>query len=202
MRRKLEKNALKSSHVKLRPTHLLLGVGITVTALLSGCSSVPVATPTPYKSANSEQSYGYSSEKLGNGEYRILFKASDRTPADKVQQYALRRAAEIAEQNNFDYVAVTKTNITKKRVLAREVIMSNEEPMVFPSDKQCTMSGCSDVAQPSTLPNPSDIEKTAMKDIYFSIVTSMSNDEQSLGANAFSVSELLATPLDEENKGY
>jgi len=56
--------------------------------------------------------------------------------------------------------------------------------------------------KPSTVPNPSDIEKTAMKDIYFSIVTSMSNDEQSLGANAFSVSELLATPLDEENKGY
>ncbi len=154
----------------MRPTHLLLGVGIAVTALLTGCSSVPVATPTPYKSANSEQSYGYSSEKLGNGEYRILFKASDRTPGDKVQQDALRRAAEIAKQNNFGYVAVTKTNITKKRVLAREVIMSDNEPVVFPSDKQCTMSGCSDVAQPSTVPNPSDIEKTAMKELLLALL--------------------------------
>ena len=202
MRRNLETPALKNKQLTLKSANLLLGAGIVITALLTGCSSVPVATPTPYKSANSEQSYGYSSEKLGNGEYRILFKASDRTPADKVQQYALRRAAEIAKQNNFSYVAVTKTNITKKRVIAREVSMNNDEPIVFPSDKQCTMSGCSDVAQPTTLPNPNDIEKTAMKDIYFSIVASMSNDAQSLGANAFLVSELLSTPLDEKKKGY
>jgi hypothetical protein len=202
MRRNLETPALKNKQLTLKSANLLLGAGIVITALLTGCSSVPVATPTPYKSANSEQSYGYSSEKLGNGEYRILFKASDRTPADKVQQYALRRAAEIARQNNFSYVAVTKTNITKKRVIAREVSMNNDEPIVFPSDKQCTMSGCSDVAQPTTLPNPNDIEKTAMKDIYFSIVASMSNDAQSLGANAFLVSELLSTPLDEKKKGY
>lgn len=202
MRRKLEIPALKITKLKINPAHLILGTGVILSALLAGCSSVPVASPTPYKSANSERSYGYSSEKLSDSEYRILFKASDRTPADKVQQYALRRAAEIARQNNFGYVAVTKTNITKKRVLAREVLMSNDEPLIFPSDKQCTMSGCSDVAQPSTLPNPSDIEKTAMKDIYFSIVTSMSNDEQSLGANAFSVSELLSVPLDEKNEGY
>jgi hypothetical protein len=202
MRRNLETPALKNKQLTLKSANLLLGAGMVITALLTGCSSVPVATPTPYKSANSEQSYGYSSEKLGNGEYRILFKASDRTPADKVQQYALRRAAEIARQNNFSYVAVTKTNITKKRVIAREVSMNNDEPIVFPSDKQCTMSGCSDVAQPTTLPNPNDIEKTAMKDIYFSIVASMSNDAQSLGANAFLVSELLSTPLDEKKKGY
>jgi hypothetical protein len=202
MRRNLETPALKNKQLTLKSANLLLGAGMVITALLTGCSSVPVATPTPYKSANSEQSYGYSSEKLGNGEYRILFKASDRTPADKVQQYALRRAAEIARQNNFSYVAVTKTNITKKRVIAREVSMNNDEPIVFPSDKLCTMYGCSDVAQPTTLPNPNDIEKTAMKDIYFSIVASMSNDAQSLGANAFLVSELLSTPLDEKKKGY
>ncbi|WP_420933120.1 CC0125/CC1285 family lipoprotein [Alteromonas sp. A081] len=202
MRRKLETSALKKRYLKLKTSHLLLGANIIITALITGCSSVPVATPTPYKSANSKQSYGYSSEKLGEGEYRILFKASDRTPADKVQQYALRRAAEIAKQNDFSYVAVTKTNITKKRVLAREVSLNTDEPVVFPSDKQCTMSGCSNVAQPSTTVDTNDIEKTAMKDIYFSIVTSMSNNKQMLGANAFLVSDLLSTPLDEKNKGY
>lgn len=187
---------------KIRNIHAVVGTAIITSNILAGCASVPVASPTPYKSAKSEQSYGYSSEKISDAEYRILFKASDKTPADKVQQYALRRAAEIAQANGFDFVAVASTNIEKKRVIAREISMTKNEQVTFPSDKQCTMSGCSNVAQPSTLPNPSDIEKKAMKDIYFSIVAEMSNDKVSLGNNAFSVSKLLEQPLEEKNQNY
>ena len=76
-------------------------VGVAFSLAIVGCSSTPVAAPTPYKSASSKAAYGYSSEKISENEYKVLFKATDKTPADKVQQYALYRAAEIAQNQGF-----------------------------------------------------------------------------------------------------
>lgn len=38
-------------------------VGVAFSLAIVGCSSTPVAAPTPYKSASSKAAYGYSSEK-------------------------------------------------------------------------------------------------------------------------------------------
>ena len=45
-------------------------------------------------------------KKISENEYKVLFKATDKTPADKVQQYALYRAAEIAQNQGFTYLAM------------------------------------------------------------------------------------------------
>jgi len=175
---------------------ILAGISAALSLAFAGCSSTPVAAPTPYKAAATKTSYGYSSKKTSDSEYTVLFKATDKTPADRVQQFALHRAAEIAKKEGFAYLAVVKTNVDKKPVVAREVMANNEEQVAFQIDKQCTMSGCDEVAQPMAVPSSNDIVKTQMNNIYFSINVKMANDMASLGKNAFTVEEVLNKPLE------
>lgn len=186
------------SNIK-KSRNLIACVGTVLSLAMVGCSSTPVATPTPYKSASTKAAYGYSSEKVSESEYKVLFKATDKTPADKVQQYALYRAAEIAQKQGFNYLAIVKTNVDKKPILAREVVAKNEEPVAFQTDRQCTMSGCDEVAQPMAVPSSNDVVKTQINDIYFTIDVKMANDKASLGKNAFTVIEVLSEPLEPKN---
>lgn len=188
------------SNIK-KSRNLIACVGTVLSLAMVGCSSTPVATPTPYKSASTKAAYGYSSEKISESEYKVLFKATDKTPADKVQQYALYRAAEIAQKQGFNYLAIVKTNVDKKPILAREVVAKNDEPVAFQTDRQCTMSGCDEVAQPMAVPSSNDVVKTQINDIYFTIDVKMANDKASLGKNAFTVIEVLSEPLEPKNAG-
>ena len=158
------KNKTKNSRL------LVASISAVLSLAIVGCSSTPVAAPTPYKSAGSKAAYGYSSEKVSGNEFKVLFKATDKTPADKVQQFALYRAAEIALKQGFTYLAIVKTNIDKKPVIAREIMASKEKPVPFQTDRQCTMSGCDEVAQPMAVPSSNDVVKTQINDIYFNIV--------------------------------
>ncbi|WDT84638.1 CC0125/CC1285 family lipoprotein [Alteromonas sp. 009811495] len=166
---------------------------------LAACSSTPVAAPTPYKASTTKGGYGYSSEKISGNTYQVRFKATDKTPADLVQQYALHRAAEIAQQEGFTFLAVQKTNVDKKPVLAREIVATNDKPVVLPNDKQCTMSGCDNVAQPMAGATSNDVVKTQINNIYYTITIEMANSPNELQKNALSVSELLAKPLKPKN---
>lgn len=163
--------------------------------LLAACSTTPTAAPTKYRSASSESAYGYSSEKVSDSEYKVLFKATDKTPEDDVQQYVLRRAAEIAEENGFQYLAITKTDIEKKPTLARSVNTETEKPVPFQTQRQCTMSGCSEVAQPMAGTGQNVVEKTRINNVYYSITVKAANTSDALNGNAISVQEILSTPL-------
>ncbi|AXT40016.1 hypothetical protein D1814_15670 [Alteromonas sp. BL110] len=187
------KRKIKSSRI------LLTSVGAALSFAIVGCSSTPVAAPTPYKSAKSKAAYGYSSEKISANQYQVLFKATDKTPADKVQQYALYRAAEVAQEQEFTYLEVVKTNIDKKPVIAREITAGKEKPAVFQTDRQCTMSGCDEVAQPMAVPSTNDVVTTQINDIYFTIDVKMANDKTRLGKKVFTVSEILSEPLESKN---
>lgn len=175
-------------------------IGATFALAITGCSSSPIAAPTPYKSASSKAAYGYSSEKISENAIRVLFKATDKTPADLVQQYALHRAAEIAKSQGFSHLAIVKTSVDKKPVMAREVMANNEQPVAFQTDKQCTMSGCDEVAQPMAVPSANDVVKTQINDIYFTIDVKMSSDKTTLGKNAFTVNEILSEPLEPQKQ--
>ncbi|MBT3136731.1 hypothetical protein KL866_16830 [Alteromonas sp. ALT199] len=187
------KNKTKNSRL------LVASISAVLSLAIVGCSSTPVAAPTPYKSAGSKAAYGYSSEKVSGNEFKVLFKATDKTPADKVQQFALYRAAEIAQKQGFTYLAIVKTNIDKKPVIAREIMASKEKTVPFQNDRQCTMSGCDEVAQPMAVPSSNDVVKTQINDIYFTIDVKMANDKASLGKNAFTVIEVLSEPLETKN---
>ena len=165
---------------------------VSVTSLiLSACSSTPVAAPTNYKAAVKD-GYGYSSKKLDTNRYQVLFKATDKTPADTIQQYAVYHAAEIASNNNFTFLEIEKTDVERKAVMAREVVVSNDKPPTFKTDQQCTMSGCEEVAQPMAVPASNDIVKTQINDIYLTITVKMAKEKVALGKNALSVTEILS----------
>ncbi len=164
---------------------------IFILTLPLACSSVPNAVPTSYKSAKTANGYGYSSTQLSDNEYRVMFKATDLTPADLVQEYTLRRAAELADKHNYAWVTVVKTDIEKKQNQGKTVVRKKTDKQVkLPQDQQCTMSGCTEVAQPFT-GNGDDIEvqTTPMSDIYYSIVVRMSATKPDV--NALQVSQLL-----------
>ena len=173
----------------------VLSAVVCTLGVLAACSSTPVAAPTPYKEANAKGGYGYSSEKLADDLYRVRFKATDKTPADIVQQYALHRAAEIAQQNNYAYIAVQKTDVDKKPVLAREVTPNNDKPVILLNDRQCTMSGCEEVAQPMAGATTNDVVKKQINNIYFTITVKMSRTDDGLNKNVLDVSKVLAKPL-------
>ncbi|NMH61229.1 CC0125/CC1285 family lipoprotein [Alteromonas ponticola] len=173
-----------------RITYFISSAIFSLTLLLA-CSTVPNAAPTEYKAANLPNGYGYSSTQLSANEYRVMFKATDKTSADLVQEYTLRRAAELAEKQNYTWLTIVKTDIEKKRGQGKSAVRTKPTRSVNPlQDQQCTMSGCEQVAQPF-IENEDDIEVQTlpMSDIYYSIVVRMSQTKSSDGA--FNVSELL-----------
>ncbi|MDO6567661.1 hypothetical protein Q4561_11385 [Alteromonas sp. 1_MG-2023] len=169
---------------------------VACSLFITACSTTPTATPTPYKSAVTTEGYGYSSVQLTDNEYRVLFKATDRTPADIIQQYALQRAAEIAKKQNYNWLAIVKTDVDKRPVMARAVSHGTEKPKPFPTNQQCTMSGCSEVAQPMPIQGQNTVTETQINDVYFSIMVRMSNTQGSLGKNELSVDKILAEQAD------
>lgn len=159
-----------------------------------GCATSSPTEPTPYIKAASANNYGYSSMELSANEYRIMFKATQATPADKVQEFTLYRAAELAQKQGYDWVAIVKTDIERKTRTGKKVVResNNSVPTVL-RDEQCTMSGCNEVAQPfETSDADLRVEKTKTKDIYYSIVARMGNSQAAAGDQAFRTSEILS----------
>lgn len=169
---------------------------LLTSSLLTACSSVPSAAPTPYKEASGKQGYGFSSVQLTETQYRVLFKATEATPADLVQEYSLLRAAEIASEQGFRYIAVLKTDVDKKPVVARKRVNESATD-IFPPDQQCTMSGCTEPARATPVPsNDVTIETGVYDNVYYSILVRMGNDKVSTGANAMEVKSILASRPD------
>lgn len=52
---------------------------------------------------------GYTEEKVNNDTYIITFDGNEFNKKNKTFDYALLRAAEIGERNNFDYFAILST---------------------------------------------------------------------------------------------
>jgi hypothetical protein len=58
---------------------------------------------------------GYTSKRIGPDTFVVTFRANEFTPSDKVRDYALRRAAEVAAKHGFDsYVILEEENSAKR----------------------------------------------------------------------------------------
>lgn len=175
-----------------RPLQAFLGT-LILTASLSGCSSFTSTEATPYKAAKSADAYGYSSMELADSQYRVMFKATETTPADRVQEYTLLRAAQLASEQGYDWLSIVKTDIERKVNKTQRIVRESKNtlPPVL-KEEQCTMSGCNEVAQPFE-PSDADLrtEEARTKDVYYSIVVRMGDSQVSTGQNAFNVAELL-----------
>ena len=80
-----------------------LFAGVFILTLASCNNSKAVA----YQKDNG--SGGYTEEKVNNDTYIISFDGNEHNKKDRNFDYALLRAAEIEERNNFDYFAVLST---------------------------------------------------------------------------------------------
>ena len=80
-----------------------LFAGVFILTLASCNNSKAVA----YQKDNG--SGGYTEEKVNNDTYIISFDGNEHNKKDRNFDYALLRAAEIGERNNFDYFAILST---------------------------------------------------------------------------------------------
>lgn len=82
----------------LRPT--LLAAALVLS--LGACATAP----TLYQPAAGPQGVGYSEYRIEPGRYRITFRGGPGAPARKVEDYALRRAADLAVAEGYDWFRV------------------------------------------------------------------------------------------------
>jgi hypothetical protein len=75
---------------------------ILAAVLLAGCAS----TPTVYGPAMSATGVGYTDYRIEQNRFRITFRGGPGAPPEQVSDYALRRAAEIAIAENYDWFRV------------------------------------------------------------------------------------------------
>ena len=68
-------------------------------AVLAGCSK-----PTYYRPA--ENGFGYGEQKIGEARYQVAFGGNHMTRRETAHQYVLFRAAQLADRDGYDYVAV------------------------------------------------------------------------------------------------
>jgi len=64
------------------------------------------ATPTRYAAAARPDSIGYSEVRIEPGRYRVTFQGGDGAPAGQVEDYVMRRAAEVALRDSYDWFQV------------------------------------------------------------------------------------------------
>lgn len=81
----------------------ILCAGAFIFALASCLNSKAVA----YQKDNGTG--GYTEEKVNNDTYIVSFDGNEYNKKDKTFDYALLRAAEIGQRNNFDYFAILST---------------------------------------------------------------------------------------------
>ncbi|RPJ77874.1 MAG: hypothetical protein EHM20_05265 [Alphaproteobacteria bacterium] len=75
-------------------------ISLFIITITIGCS-------TQYKKM--DKKYGYTDEKINDGLYQITFKGNSRTSDELVHKYFLRRSAEVALKNRYQYFTVVET---------------------------------------------------------------------------------------------
>ncbi len=76
--------------------------------ILSAC-----ATQTPYAARSSDDSYGFSEQRIESNRYRVTFRGNSLTSRETVEDYLLYRAAELTLKNGYDYFTVVEDDTEK-----------------------------------------------------------------------------------------
>jgi len=76
---------------------------LAAAASLAACAT----PPTLYQPANIRDGVGYSEYRIEPGRYRITFRGGPGAPPQQVSDYALRRAADLAVADGYDWFRVS-----------------------------------------------------------------------------------------------
>ena len=135
---------------------------VVTTCLLTGCAGSGF-TATPYQAAESAHDVGYSSHRLSEGKFKILYKANSATSAETMKQYSQKRAKEIGLERDYNWYrivsseAVTMPSMTDQQVITAApqsqtvdgAVTGDVTATSLPSNQQCTVSGCEQVSTPN-----------------------------------------------------
>lgn len=86
-----------------------LAAPILAAALLAGC-----ATPTVYGPAMSASGVGYTDYRIEQNRFRITFRGGGGAPPEQVSNFALRRAADVALAEGYDWFRVVDRFMTQE----------------------------------------------------------------------------------------
>ena len=79
------------------------------TLLISACLlAVGCTQPTYYRPA--ANGFGYAEQKIADDRYQVVFAGNHKTRRETAHKYVLFRAAQLADQNGYAYVAVNGQN--------------------------------------------------------------------------------------------
>lgn len=78
-----------------------------VLSALAALSLAACATPTVYQPAMRPQDVGYSEYRIEPGRFRVTFRGGDGASAGYVTDLAIRRAADLAIQEGYDWFRVS-----------------------------------------------------------------------------------------------
>jgi hypothetical protein len=67
---------------------------------------VACETPTLYQAAPRPDAVGYSEFRIEPGRYRVTFQGGDGAPAAQVEDFAMRRAAQITLRDGYDWFQI------------------------------------------------------------------------------------------------
>lgn len=151
---------------------------VVTTFMLTGCAGSAI-TPTPYQAAIDAGEEGYSSHRLSEGKYKILYKANRATSEQQLEQYSLQRAKEIGLKHDYAWFRIVSSqSVVMPEMTEQQVITAAPQPQTvggavtgeinstsLPTNQQCTMSGCQQV----TTPNPVSGEKTGSESRYYAM---------------------------------
>ncbi|MFQ3220886.1 MAG: hypothetical protein ACI8R9_001501 [Paraglaciecola sp.] len=115
---------------------------LSLTGLLAGCASQP-----EYRHAKNG-GQGYSEQKVTDDRYRIQFK-SRKSDVAKTTNYALLRAAELTQQQGYDWFVIIsrETFVESEKVNSGSSIgASHQREMV----RDCTLLTCQTRSRPSS----------------------------------------------------
>jgi hypothetical protein len=84
---------------------------LSMVALLAACAATGPAQYGP----SGASKFGYSSTKIEADRYRIVYRGSGGMPPEMVEDYALRRAAELALANGYDWFRVASRDMAREQ---------------------------------------------------------------------------------------
>ena len=76
--------------------------------LLAACAATGPATYGPAD----DRGFGYSEQRIEDNRYRITYRGSGGMPPEMVEDYALRRAAELTLASEYEWFRVVGSNIS------------------------------------------------------------------------------------------
>lgn len=169
-------NELKSKEITVYSPMRSFGRGLTVAMavlLVAACAS----NKSQYVQAADEGDVGYTESRLSEARYRVVFKGDSGTAMDKVQDYALLRAAELTVAQNYDWFEVAERSTTPVNSQSNSARAAVQISAGTTQQTSCGLLGCTTTTSPSAPAFPqSELEFSEREQSYITSIEVLMGD--------------------------